>query len=85
MFTMFICSISNSSLLSQSIKCLTVKSCYSFTFIKTLSDVHQDIYGGDAEEEYRDDAVNNTDEEEECQDVNNTDDNLVRAHRLEHC
>ena len=58
-------------LLSQSIKNMTLTSCYSFTFITTLSDVHKDA--GDEEEECRDDAVNNTD------------DNLVRAHRLEHC
>ena len=50
---------------------MTVTSCYSFTFITTLSNVHKDA--GDEEEECRDDAVNNTD------------DNLVRAHRLEHC
>ena len=31
------------------------------------------VYAGDEEEEYRDDAVNNTD------------DNLIRAHQLEHC
>ena len=66
---MFICSRSSSS----SVYCLKVlrTSCYSFTFITTLSDVHKDA--GDEEEECRDDAVNNTD------------DNLVRAHRLEHC
>ena len=57
--------------MSQSIKNMTVTSCYSFTFITTLSDVHKDA--GDEEEECRYDAVNNTD------------DNLVCAHRLEHC
>ena len=54
-------------------KYMTVTSCYNFTFITTLSDVHQNVYAGDEKEEYRDDAVNNTD------------DNLVRAHQLEHC
>ena len=57
----------------QSIKYMTVTSCYNFTFITTLSDVHQNVYAGDEEEEYRDDAVNNID------------DNLIRAHQLEQC
>ena len=45
--------------------------------------IPNDINNGDGADSNKDAG----DEEEECRDdaVNNTDDNLVRAHRLEHC